>query len=198
MLRRARRNSMSNHERIGDFIAQAASTVFSLENQADTIAAIRELCVRTLRRRRTILTCGNGGSAAEAMHLAEELTGQYDKPRRALPAFCLCSDASAMTCIANDWDFTFVFSRQVEALARPGDMLILFTTSGNSVNCFRAAKAMKKVGGKVVGLLGKGGGKVRPLCDLALIVDSAMTNHIQEAHQVVLHLILDAVDAEYA
>ena len=198
MLRRVRRNPPSNQERIGDFIAQAASTVFSLENQADTIAAIRELCVRTLRRRRTILTCGNGGSAAEAMHLAEELTGQYDKPRRALPAFCLCSDASAMTCIANDWDFTFVFSRQVEALARPGDMLILFTTSGNSVNCFRAAKAMKKVGGKVVGLLGKGGGKVRPLCDLALIVDSAMTNHIQEAHQVVLHLILDAVDAEYA
>jgi D-sedoheptulose 7-phosphate isomerase len=198
MLRRVRRKPASNQERIGDFIAQAASTVFSLENQADTIAAIRRLCVRTLRRGRTILTCGNGGSAAEAMHLAEELTGKYDKPRRALPAFCLCSDASAMTCIANDWDFTFVFSRQVEALARPGDVLVMFTTSGNSVNCLRAAKAMKKAGGKVVGLLGKGGGKVKPLCDLALVVDSAMTNHIQEAHQVVLHLILDAVDAEYA
>jgi D-sedoheptulose 7-phosphate isomerase len=198
MLRRVRRNPMPNQERIGDFIAQAASTVFSLENQADTIAAIRELCVRTLRRGRTILTCGNGGSAAEAMHLAEELTGKYDKPRRGLPAICLCSDASAMTCIANDWDFTFVFSRQVEALARPGDVLVMFTTSGNSVNCIRAAKAMKKVGGKVVGLLGKGGGRVKPLCDLALVVDSAMTNHIQEAHQVVMHLILDAVDAEYA
>jgi D-sedoheptulose 7-phosphate isomerase len=132
------------------------------------------------------------------MHLAEELTGKYDKPRRALPAICLCSDASAMTCIANDWDFTYVFSRQVEALARRGDVLILFSTSGNSVNCLRAAKAMKKAGGKVVGLLGKGGGKVKPLCDVALVVESAMTNHIQEAHQVVMHLILDAVDGEYA
>jgi D-sedoheptulose 7-phosphate isomerase len=198
MLRRVHPVTKPVPESIGDFIAQAASTVFSLESQADTIAAIRALCVRTLRRGRTILTCGNGGSAAEAMHLAEELTGKYDRPRRALPAICLCSDASAMTCIANDWDFTFVFSRQVEALARPGDVLILFTTSGNSVNCIRAAKAMKKAGGQVVGLLGKGGGKVKPLCDLALVVDSNMTNHIQEAHQVILHLILEAVDGEYA
>ena len=193
-----RRHSTTAQERIGDFIAQAASAVFTLENHVDTIAAIGVLCVRTLRAGRKLLTCGNGGSAAEAMHLAEELTGKYDQPRRGLPAICLCSDASAMTCIANDWDFTFVFSRQVEALARPGDVLILFTTSGNSVNCIRAAKAMKKAGGKVVGLLGKGGGKVRPLCDLALVVDSHMTNHIQEAHQVVLHLILEAIDAEYA
>ncbi|HEY4329388.1 MAG TPA: SIS domain-containing protein [Phycisphaerae bacterium] len=185
-------------EHIGDYIAQAASTVFTLENQIAVIAQIARLCVGTLKAGRTILTCGNGGSAAEAMHLAEELTGKYHKPRRALPAICLCSDASAMTCIANDWDFTFVFSRQVEAFARRGDVLIMFTTSGNSVNCIRAAKAMRKAGGKVVGLLGKGGGKVKPLCDVALVVDSDMTNHIQEAHQVILHLILEAIDAEYA
>ena len=120
---------------IGDFIAQAASTIFSLESQSAQIARICRLCLQTLRRGRTILTCGNGGSAAEAMHLAEELTGKYDRPRRALPAICLCSDASAMTCIANDWDFTYVFSRQVEAFAKKGDLLIMFTTSGNSVNC---------------------------------------------------------------
>jgi D-sedoheptulose 7-phosphate isomerase len=198
MLRHIRRNPTTKQERIGDFIALAASTVFTLENQVDTIAAIGDLCLRTLRRGRTLLTCGNGGSAAEAMHLAEELTGRYDKPRRALPAICLCSDASAMTCIANDWEFSCVFSRQVEALARPGDVLIMFTTSGNSANCIRAARAMKKAGGKVVGLLGKGGGKVRPLCDLALVVDSRMTNHIQEAHQVVVHLILEAIDRQYA
>ena len=183
---------------IGDYIAQAASTVFTLENQVAEIEKIAALCVNTLAAGRTLLTCGNGGSAAEAMHLAEELTGKYNKPRRALPAICLCSDASAMTCIANDWDFTFVFSRQVEAFARKGDLLIMFTTSGNSVNCLRAAKAMKKAGGKVVGLLGKGGGKCKPLCDVALVVDSDMTNHIQEAHQVVLHLILEAIDAKWA
>ena len=193
-----RKSSRFDADHIGDYIAQAASAVFTLENEIGTIARIAQLCVRTLKAGRTILTCGNGGSAAEAMHLAEELTGKYDKPRRALPGICLCSDASAMTCIANDWDFTFVFSRQVEALARRGDVLIMFTTSGNSVNCIRAAKAMKKAGGKVVGLLGKGGGKVRPLCDIALVVDSQMTNHIQEAHQVILHLILEAVDEEWA
>ena len=181
-------------ERIGNYIAQAASTVFELENQLDTIQTIAAMVVETLRRGKTLLTCGNGGSAAEAMHLAEELTGKYHKPRRALPAICLCSDASAMTCIANDWDFTFVFSRQIEAFAKPGDLLIMFTTSGNSLNCIRAARAMKKAGGKVIGLLGKGGGKAKRLCDVALVVESEHTNHIQEAHQVVLHLILEAVD----
>jgi D-sedoheptulose 7-phosphate isomerase len=187
-----------SQKHIGDFVAQSASTIGSLENQTAAISEICMLCVRTLRRGRLIVTCGNGGSAAEAMHLAEELTGKYDKPRRALPAICLCSDASAMTCIANDWDFTYVFSRQVEALARKGDLLILFSTSGNSANCLRAAKAMKLAGGLVVGLLGKGGGKVKRLCDVALVVDSTMTNHVQEAHQVVLHLILEAVDAHWS
>jgi D-sedoheptulose 7-phosphate isomerase len=183
---------------VADYIAEAASTIFTLEAQVEEIERIAALCVKTLAAGRTLLTCGNGGSAAEAMHLAEELTGKYDKPRKALPAICLCSDASAMTCIANDWDFTYVFSRQVEAFARKGDLLIMFTTSGNSVNCIRAAKAMKKAGGKVVGLLGKGGGKCKALCDVSLVVDSDATNHIQEAHQVVLHLILEAIDKRWA
>src|SRR6187455_3130483 len=147
-----------NADHIANYIAQSASTIFTLENQIDEIDAIATLCVKTLAAGRTLLTCGNGGSAAEAMHLAEELTGKYNKPRRALPAICLCSDASAMTCIANDWDFTYVFSRQVEAFAKKGDVLIMFTTSGNSMNCIRAAKAMRAAGGKVIGLLGKGGG----------------------------------------
>ena len=185
-------------ERIGDYIAQAACSIFSLENQIPEIRAIAALVVRTLTRGGKLLTCGNGGSAAEAMHLAEELTGKYDKDRRALPAICLCSDASAMTCVANDWDFTCVFSRQVEAFGRKEDVLVLFSTSGNSLNCLRAAKAMKRAGGKVIGLLGKGGGKAKALCDIALVVEGDATNHIQEAHQVVLHLILEAVDAAFA
>ena len=185
-------------DHIADYIAQAASAVFTLENQIPTIQKIANACVATLAAGRTLLTCGNGGSAAEAMHLAEELTGKYDKPRKALPAYCLCSDASAMTSIANDWDFTYVFSRQIEAFAKKGDLLIMFTTSGNSMNCIRAAKAMKLAGGKVIGILGKGGGKCKPLCDIALVVDSNKTNHIQEAHQVVMHLILEAIDARWA
>jgi D-sedoheptulose 7-phosphate isomerase len=196
-VRRTRRSGLST-DAIGDYIARAASTIFTLENQIGTIDRISREIVATLQRGRTLLTCGNGGSAAEAMHLAEELTGKYNKPRRALPAICLCSDASAMTCIANDWDFTYVFSRQIEAYARRGDTLVMFTTSGNSVNCLRAARAMKTAGGRVIGLLGKGGGKVKRLCDLALVVESRETNHIQEAHQVLMHLILEAIDAEYA
>jgi D-sedoheptulose 7-phosphate isomerase len=187
-----------NEQTVGDYIAQSASTIFDLENQISTIEKITALTVQTLQRGNKLLTCGNGGSAAEAMHLAEELTGKYHKPRRALPAISLCSDASAMTCIANDWDFSYVFSRQIEAFAQRNDLLIMFTTSGNSLNCLRAAKAMKKAGGKTIGLLGKGGGKAKPLCDLALIIDSTHTNHIQEAHQVILHLILEAIDAQFA
>ena len=186
-----------NAEKIGNYIAQASSIIFTLENQIPAIEKIAGVIVRALQEGNKLLTCGNGGSAAEAMHLAEELTGKYHKPRRALPAICLCSDASAMTCIANDWDFTYVFSRQVEAFATKGDVLVMFTTSGNSVNCIRAAKAMKKAGGVVIGLLGKGGGKAKGLCDLSLVVDSEQTNHIQEAHQVVLHLILEMVDAQF-
>ncbi|HVS72605.1 MAG TPA: SIS domain-containing protein [Phycisphaerae bacterium] len=185
-------------DHIGNYIAQSASIIFTLENQIDSIHAISKLLIKTLKAGRTLLTCGNGGSAAEAMHLAEELTGKYNKNRRALPAISLCSDASAMTCIANDWDFTYVFSRQVEAFARKGDLLLMFTTSGNSTNCLRAAHAMKKAGGAVVGLLGKGGGKAKSLCDLSVIIDSQHTNHIQEAHQVILHLLLESIDAEFA
>ena len=181
-------------DRIGDFIAQAASTIFTLENQIPQIARIGALCVQTLKAGRTILTCGNGGSAAEAMHLAEELTGKYDQPRRALPAICLCSDASAMTCIANDWDFTYVFSRQVEAFAKKGDLLIMFTTSGNSRNCLRAAKAMRQAGGTVIGLLGKGGGKAKPLCDIALVVDSGMTRPTRSGHRATVWRISSKVN----
>src|ERR1035437_8448926 len=99
---------------VGDYIAQSACTIFTLENQVDQIGRICALVVRALKSGRTILSCGNGGSAAEAMHLAEEFTGKYAKPRRALPAICLNADPTALTCIANDWDFASIFSRQVE------------------------------------------------------------------------------------
>jgi D-sedoheptulose 7-phosphate isomerase len=186
-----------SQDAIGDYIARAASTVFTLENQLAEIQKISTLFVQTLKRGNKVLTCGNGGSAAEAMHMAEELSGKYSKPRKALPGLCLCADGTALTCIANDWDYATIFSRQVEAFGRKGDLLVIFTTSGNSENCLRAARAMKKAGGKVIGLLGKGGGKAKAACDVALVIDSDITNHIQEAHQVVLHLVLEAVDAAW-
>jgi D-sedoheptulose 7-phosphate isomerase len=189
---------MTTDESNREYLVRAAKVIKSLGKDIETIGDITELLVRTLKSGRTLLTCGNGGSAAEAMHLAEELTGRYSKSRRALPAICLCADSSAMTCIANDWDFSHVFSRQVEAFASQNDLLAIFSTSGNSPNCVQAAKAMKIAGGKVMGLLGKGGGEVRRLCDVALVVDSETTSHIQEAHQVALHLLLEAIDNEFA
>ncbi len=197
MAKSARKKNDFSDERIGDYVARAASTVFTLENQISEIGKIARVVVETLKRGGKVLTCGNGGSAAEAMHMAEELTGKYSKPRKALPGICLCADGTALTCIANDWDYAHIFSRQVEAFARKGDLLVVFTTSGNSENCLLAAKAMKAAGGKVIGLLGKGGGKAKHMCDVALVVDSDTTNHIQEAHQVVLHLVLEAVDAAW-
>ncbi|HVT80119.1 MAG TPA: SIS domain-containing protein [Phycisphaerae bacterium] len=197
MAKKARKRAGISKESIGDYIAEAASTVFELEHCVDEIAEIARLFVQALKRGNKVLTCGNGGSAAEAMHMAEELSGKYSKPRQALPGLCLCADGTALTCIANDWDFAAIFSRQVEAFARKGDLLVMFTTSGNSENCLRAAAAMKKAGGKVIGLLGKGGGKAKGACDVALVVPSDVTNHIQEAHQVVLHLVLEAVDAAW-
>jgi len=197
MAKPASKKAAFTDEQIGDYIAESASTIFELEHQVPTISKIARLFISTLKSGKTILTAGNGGSAAEAMHMAEELTGKYSKPRKALPAICLCADGTALTCIANDWDFSHIFSRQVEAFAKKGDLLVIFTTSGNSENCLRAAKAMKAAGGKVVGMLGKGGGKAKGVCDISLVVDSDKTNHIQEAHQAVLHMLLEAVDAEW-
>ena len=185
-------------ESIRQYIATSARTIASLERELPMIQRIGKMIVETLQAGRMVLSAGNGGSAAEAMHLAEELTGKYRKIRKALPAICLNADPTAHTCIANDWDFHHVFARQVEAFARPGDVLVLFSTSGNSENCLRAAAAMKTAGGTVIGLLGCGGGKIKPVCDLSLVVESPTTNHVQEAHQVLLHLILEHVEAAFA
>jgi phosphoheptose isomerase len=145
-----------------------------------------------------LLTCGNGGSAADAMHLAEELVGRYNKPRRPLAAICLNGDPTALTCIANDFGFDEVYSRQVTALGQAGDILVGFTTSGNSPNVLAAFAAGKANGLRTILVGGKDGGKARGQCDFELIVPSANTARIQEVHTLILHSWLDAVDGFYA
>lgn len=145
-----------------------------------------------------VLAAGNGGSAAEAMHLAEELSGRYHRDRRALPGFALCADGTALTCIGNDYGFDRVFSRQVEAFCRAGDVLALFTTSGHSANLARAAEAARAKGAKVIGFTGKGGGPLAPLCDVLLDVPAAAAPHVQECHEILLHALLERVDATFA
>lgn len=151
--------------------------------------------VDALENNARLLTCGNGGSAADAMHLAEELVGRYRGNRRAYSAISLASDAGSLTCIANDWDYSHVFSRQVEAHGREGDWLVVFTTSGHSANVLRALETARKLGLKTVGLLGKDGGKCKELCNHAVIVPSQNTARIQEIHGWLIHIILEAVEA---
>ena len=144
-------------------------------------------------KRGKVLTCGNGGSASDAMHLAEELIARFQKNRRALAAIALC-DPTAITCAGNDFGFDCVFSRQVEGLGNPGDVLIVFSTSGNSVNVIRALEAAKAQSMITAGFLGRDGGKAKPLCDVPLIVPASTSNRIQEGHKVLYHALCEWVD----
>ncbi len=150
-----------------------------------------------LRRGCRILVCGNGGSAADAQHLAAELSGRYLKERRALAGIALTTDTSALTAIGNDYGFDQIFSRQVEALGRPGDLLIGISTSGNSPNVLRAVEAAKGLGLHTLGLLGRDGGKLKDQVDDALVVPSTVTARIQEVHQMVYHFWCEALDAAF-
>ncbi len=180
---------------IENYIDRTTKVLTELKSQAQSVNAVATAIKTALLNGGKLLTAGNGGSAAEALHLAEELTGRYAQPdRRPFPAICLAADGTALTCIANDWEFSKVFSRQVEAFAGPKDVLVLFSTSGNSKNLIAAARAMGDAGGKVVGLLGRGGGELRSMCDFAIVADGDQSGPIQECHQVILHLILEKVE----
>lgn len=142
-----------------------------------------------------LLTCGNGGSAADALHLAEELVGRYSVERRALPAVCLNADPTAITCICNDYGYEKVFSRGVEALGKAGDVLVGFTTSGNSANVVAAFEAAAAREVTTVLVAGKSGGQARGMCDHEIVVPSDNTARIQEVHTLILHQWLEAIDA---
>ena len=140
-----------------------------------------------------VMTCGNGGSASDAMHLAEELIARFQKNRKALAAIALC-DPTAITCAANDFGYDQIFSRQVEGLGNAGDVLIVFTTSGNSPNILRALEAARKQQVITAAFLGKDGGKAKPLCDIPLIVHAQTSNRIQEGHKILYHALCEWVD----
>ena len=142
-----------------------------------------------------VLTCGNGGSAADSMHFAEEMTGRYRENRRALPALALCADGSALTCIANDWSYEDVFSRQVEAFGQKGDVLIVFSTSGKSPNIIKTISVAKSRNMLIIAALGKDGGSAKGLCDHAIVVPSEDTSRIQEVHGWLIHAWLECVEA---
>ncbi len=153
-----------------------------------------EAVARSLSAGNKLMLCGNGGSAADCQHIAAEFTGRFLADRRPLAALALTTDTSALTCIGNDYSFADVFVRQVVGLGREGDCLIGISTSGNSENVVRAFEAAKKIGVVTIGLLGNGGGKLLPMCDIPLVVPSAVTARIQESHILIAHSICGAVE----
>lgn len=162
---------------------------------ADKIVEAAGIIVEAYKNGGKILLIGNGGSAADAQHIAGELVGRFKMERRALPAMALTTNSSILTAIGNDYGYDTVFVRKVEAFAVPEkDILIAISTSGNSSNILRAAEWAGKQNIKVIGLIGKGGGKLKDLSDLALVVPSDDTQRIQEAHIVVGHIICDLVE----
>ena len=168
------------------------------EGQSESIARAAELCAAALRRDGRILLCGNGGSAADAQHLAAELVGRYQRERRALAAIALTTDTSVLTSVANDYDFDSVFARQVEGLGRKGDVLIGISTSGNSRNVLRAMACAKELGLKTIAFTGGSGGESARLADVAIIAPSSVTCHIQEMHIAAGHQICGLVEAALA
>ena len=168
-------------------VADAQSSLAEVERCAQFIADALEAGGK-------VLTAGNGGSAADALHLSEELVGRYKNNRRALPAIALAADGTALTCIGNDFGFDQIFARQVEALGAPGDVLVLFTSSGNSQNLIRALETAKSRGVRTVALLGRGGGKLKGLADIEWLVPSSIGARVQELHGWVLHVILEVVE----
>jgi D-sedoheptulose 7-phosphate isomerase len=165
--------------------------------EAEHIVAQGEDMAERLERGCRILVCGNGGSAADAQHFAAELSGRYVKERRALAGLALTVDTSALTAIGNDYGFERVFSRQVEALGRPGDLLVGISTSGNSPNIIRAVEAGKELGLRTLALLGRDGGRLKDLADDCLVVPSLVTARVQEIHQMVYHFWCEVIDARF-
>ena len=151
----------------------------------------------TLKANGKILLFGNGGSAADAQHIAAEFTGRFEKERKPLGAIALTTDTSALSAIGNDYGFDKIFTRQLEALAKEGDCIIAISTSGNSKNVINAVLKAKEMGCKTIGFLGKDGGELKKLCDVSIVIPSKRTARIQEMHILIGHILCYLVDLEY-
>lgn len=180
----------SLNEHLAAFSEFLSTGIQSIEESA-------RLIVETLKGGGKILICGNGGSAADAQHLAAEFVGRYEAERRSLPAIALTTDTSALTAIANDYAFERVFSRQIESLANEGDCLIAISTSGNSPNVISAVMEARRRGCRIIGLTGKKGKKLAGLCDVCVMIPSERTARIQEGHITVAHIWCELVDQAF-
>lgn len=165
----------------------------SNENNLKLIEDSVSEMVNSFKGNGRVLSCGNGGSMCDSMHFAEELTGRFRKERAALPALSI-SDPSHITCVANDYGYEYIFSRYVEAFMQQGDTLVAISTSGNSQNVIEAVKAAQKKGCKVIGLLGKDGGKLKDMVDFPLVIPSKVSDRIQEVHIKIIHIFIEGIE----
>ena len=170
----------------------------TMESISDSLETAANLCINSLKSGGKILIFGNGGSAADAQHIAAELVGRYKVERKGLPAIALTTDSSALTCISNDYGYEQVFNRQVEALANKGDVAIGISTGGTSSNVINALDTAKNIGCKAIGFSGRGGGEMNTLCDVNLVVPNDDTPRIQEMHILIGHTICQLIDNEFS
>jgi D-sedoheptulose 7-phosphate isomerase len=183
-------------DEIADLIGGSAAALAALKDQADTIAQIADVIVEALRAGGALLLCGNGGSAAQCQHIATEFTGRFKLERCGYRAISLTTDTSALTAIGNDYGFDQVFARQVEALARPGDVLLGLSTSGNSANVLNAFNTARQTGVKTIALVGSSGGAIADAADVVLAAPGNASAVIQECHIAALHAICDVAERE--
>jgi D-sedoheptulose 7-phosphate isomerase len=180
------------------FNEHLVTTEATLLNVSNSIKIASNLCIKSLKNNGKILLFGNGGSAADAQHIAAELVGRFKKERKGLAAIALTTDSSALTCIGNDYGYDKVFKRQVEALANKNDVVIGISTGGTSINVVEALVAAREIGCHVVGLSGKDGGEFNNTCDTNIVIPSKETARIQEMHILIGHIICQLIDEEFA
>jgi len=179
-----------------DLKASIATKQAVLETLVPQIEQAAQLMIKALKNGNKILFFGNGGSAADAQHLAGELIGRFLKERKSLAAIALTTDSSILTCLANDYSFDMIFARQIEGLAKPGDIAFGISTSGNSKNVLAGFAKAKEIGCQAIGLLGCGGGTIAKAADLAITVPSNETPRVQESHITIGHIICNLIEQE--
>jgi len=170
------------------------NTIQYLSEEIDTIEKIANIIIDALKHGNKVLIAGNGGSAADAQHFAGELVCKFQKERKALPAIALNTNTSVLTAIGNDYSFEEIFSRQIEALSKSGDVFLGISTSGNSLNIIKALKIAKRLGCQTIGFTGKTGGKMQEDCDILFKVNSQDTPRIQEVHILVIHILCELIE----
>ena len=191
-------NSKKVNHMIKKTLERSTKIITELSDLSDEINKTANLIVTAINKNRKIIIIGNGGSAADAQHIAAEFLGRYKLKRKSIPAIALTSNSSTTTAIANDYDFSNIFSRQCESLVSKGDIVIGISTSGNSENVVKGLRTSSKNGGLTIGLLGNKGGKIKNIVDVSLIVKDTSTPRIQEAHRVIYHIICEIVEEELA